>query len=222
MTPIEYFKLQAKNLYKDYKTKKPYIDEVDGNTYYEYEPKYFAIDEIIYDYNVDENDFNLMKAQHIIALMSGFDKWAELLKASEQELNQARNYLEKHDKNSYNSTGFVSTDLIDGRDRVFYQHNDGESDIEYHEELHGKERQNGIDECRKVGCGFEPNVVVECLHCGKQFPFGEVKVRKLKEEYINDPDDLTENLKEIICKYYPECNGNLLDLLPADALEGVE
>ena len=43
---VNYFKLQAKNLYRDYQTKQPYIDDVDGQTYYQYSPKYFDIDQL--------------------------------------------------------------------------------------------------------------------------------------------------------------------------------
>lgn len=56
MTQILYFKRQAKNLHKDYKDKAPYIDD------------------LLLDYRFDKNEFCLMKAQHIIALMSGFAK----------------------------------------------------------------------------------------------------------------------------------------------------
>jgi len=98
MTHIEYFKLQAKNLFRDYKTKKPYIDNTDGNTYYEYSPKYFDVDGILLDYDYDEDDFSLMKAQHIIALMAGFKGWAYLLKASPVELELAKLLFNNQDK----------------------------------------------------------------------------------------------------------------------------
>jgi len=39
-----------------------------------------------------------MKAQHIIALMSGFDKWADLVKASEAELDLAKLLFDNQDK----------------------------------------------------------------------------------------------------------------------------
>lgn len=90
MTHLEYFKLQAKNLFKDYKTKIPYFDEIISDYLYEYNPQYFDIDDIILSYNVDEDNFSLMKAQHIIALIAGFDKWSDLLKASETELELAK------------------------------------------------------------------------------------------------------------------------------------
>lgn len=68
MTYVESFKMQAKNLFKDGKTRTTYTD-VDGSMCYQYNGKHF---EDIYD----ENDFTLMKAQYIIACMAGFLKWA--------------------------------------------------------------------------------------------------------------------------------------------------
>lgn len=90
MTPVDYFKLQAKNLFKDYKTQTSYIDKVDGNSYYTYTPKYFDIDRIFLEYDWDEVNFTLMKAQHLFALMLGFEKWADILNASQSELELAK------------------------------------------------------------------------------------------------------------------------------------
>ena len=98
MAHIEYFRLQAKNLFRDYKTQTSYIDDVDGNSYYKYDPKYFDIDGIFLDYDWDEENFSLMKAQHLIALMIGFGKWADLLNASEIELELAKLLFDNQDK----------------------------------------------------------------------------------------------------------------------------
>ncbi len=98
MTYIEYFKLLAKNLSKDYKTKTPYIDDVDGNTYFNYNPKYFDIDRILVEYDWDETKFSLMNAQNIIAQIVGFKKWTDLLKASEVELELAKLLFDNQDK----------------------------------------------------------------------------------------------------------------------------
>jgi hypothetical protein len=98
MTHIEYFKLQAKRLFKDYKTQRPYLDEIINDYLYEYKPQYFDIDEIILSYDIDEENFSLMKAQHIIALMVGFKKWSDLLKAAELELELAKLLIDNSDK----------------------------------------------------------------------------------------------------------------------------
>ena len=98
MKNIDYFKLQAKNLFRDYKTKKPYVDDIDGETYYKYTPKYFDIDQIFLDYDWDEEKFSLMNAQHLIANMVGFRKWNDLIKASETELELAKLLFDNQDK----------------------------------------------------------------------------------------------------------------------------
>lgn len=105
MDHISFFKLQAKNLFKDFKTKTTVFDGVIKDYLNEYSPKFFDIDEIVCAWDIDEDNFSLMKAQHIIAQMVGFEKWADLLNASEAELelakllfdNQDRVYLEDWD-----------------------------------------------------------------------------------------------------------------------------
>jgi hypothetical protein len=92
MNKIDFFKLQAKNLHRDYKAGTP--------------TKHFPIDyrRILYDLYEQETDvkkFTLMKAQHLIALMIGFDKWADLLKTSEEELEKRRLWLEKTTKDAF-------------------------------------------------------------------------------------------------------------------------
>lgn len=90
MKPIDYFKLQAKKFHKDYKTQTSFFDTALSRHLYRYSPKYFDIDRLIIDDEVDENNFTLMKAQHIIAQWVGFSKWTEMLKASEIELELAK------------------------------------------------------------------------------------------------------------------------------------
>lgn len=96
MTHTEFFKLQAKNLFKDFQTKKKSQDASIGD--YEYDPKYFDIEGIILYFDIDEEDFSLMKAQHIIANMVGFTKWAELVKATEPELELAKLLFDNQDR----------------------------------------------------------------------------------------------------------------------------
>ncbi len=81
MTNVEFFKQQSKNFLKDYKTK-TYNSEED---FYEYNPRYFHdIETIIDAFNIDEDgSFTLMNAQHVVARLSGFYKWTELINASE-------------------------------------------------------------------------------------------------------------------------------------------
>lgn len=90
MNTIDYFKLQAKNLHKDFKTKTSIVDKTTTAFLYEYTPKYFDVQMIISDFDIDEENFSLMNAQHIIAKIANFEKWASLLKASPSELELAK------------------------------------------------------------------------------------------------------------------------------------
>jgi len=105
MTHVEYFKRQAKNLFKDYKAKTPYIDKLDGSTYYKYDGKYFDVTWILDDYRFiieecgwDEGNLSLMNIQHIFAYMIGFEKWADLVNASNVELELAKLRFDNQDK----------------------------------------------------------------------------------------------------------------------------
>lgn len=91
MNHVDFFKLQAKYLFRDYKTQ----TTVDG--LYTYSPKYFDIDEIFCAYHGffdadgwDEGNLTLMKIQHLFAYMLGFNKWANLANASDTELELAK------------------------------------------------------------------------------------------------------------------------------------
>jgi len=90
MKTIDYFKLQAKNLLKDFKTQKPYFDPSLDDYLFEYAPKFFDVDALVTDFDIDEDDFTLMNAQHIIAKLVGFEKWTEMLKASPPALELAK------------------------------------------------------------------------------------------------------------------------------------
>jgi len=94
---MAYFKLQAKNLFRDYKTKTPFT-EADGSVLYKYSPRFFDIDGIILDFDWDEDDFSLMKAQHTIAVLAGFLKWTDLAKASAVELELAMLLFDHQDR----------------------------------------------------------------------------------------------------------------------------
>lgn len=98
MDTIDYFKLQAKNLHRDFKTQAPIVDKTIGDFRYEYSPKYFQIYDIISDFDIDEKKFSLMNAQHVIANIAGFDKWGTLIKLTESELELAKLLFEHQDK----------------------------------------------------------------------------------------------------------------------------
>ncbi len=82
MTPIEYLKLQAKNLSKDFKTQTSSFDPKQRRNVYVYDPKFFKIELLINDFEINEEEFKLGNAQHLIAKLCGLDKWQDLSKAS--------------------------------------------------------------------------------------------------------------------------------------------
>lgn len=98
MSPVEYFKLQAKKLFKDYKTKSEKVDQDLGITYYSYSPTYYDIDRIFSEYDWDEKNFSLMKAQHLFAHMLGYRKWGKLINSSDAELELAKLLWENQHK----------------------------------------------------------------------------------------------------------------------------
>ena len=65
---------------------------------YEYSPKYFDVSSILFELEMDENDFSLMKAQHVIAYLSGFYNLHELIHASEEELELGKILLNLRDR----------------------------------------------------------------------------------------------------------------------------
>ena len=86
MDHIEYFKLQAKNLLKDFKTR--FFNEKEE--VYDYHPKNFDINGIFCDFDIpdykDDFTFTLMNAQHLIAQLAGFSNWGNLVNASSAKL----------------------------------------------------------------------------------------------------------------------------------------
>lgn len=89
-THLEYLKLQAENLFNDYKTKKPIFDNVINDYLYEYNPEFFDVDRIVLEFDLDEENFSLEDSQDVIAYLVGFEKWKDLLKASDAELKLAK------------------------------------------------------------------------------------------------------------------------------------
>ncbi|MBE6097553.1 MAG: hypothetical protein E7198_07115 [Schwartzia succinivorans] len=96
MDYIKFFKSEAKKFYKDFQTQ--YV--VENDDIYSYRPKFWKdIDDIIVSFDIDEDDFSLMKAQHIVAYLANFKSWNELLYANEYQLELGY-YLLKHRENN--------------------------------------------------------------------------------------------------------------------------
>jgi hypothetical protein len=96
MKLIDFFKLQSKNLFKDYKTQRP-ATEADPS-YFGYDPTFFDINGLFRDYDIDEEKFSLMRAQHLIAKLVGFRKWTDLINASATELELAKMLFDNQHK----------------------------------------------------------------------------------------------------------------------------
>lgn len=81
MANVEFFKQQAKNLLADYKTR---VFKESSGLYY-YNPCFFDdIDDIVFAFCIDENEpLSQTKAEYIIARLSGFNNWTELIKSSD-------------------------------------------------------------------------------------------------------------------------------------------
>ena len=101
MSHVDFFRKQAKNFLKDWRTQKKMEEE--GFSYYVYEWKYYHIGDL-FDYfelsNADREDKKLVRAQHYIAKMVGFKTWNDLIHAPEKELKLAA-YILRHIKSSY-------------------------------------------------------------------------------------------------------------------------
>ena len=248
MDHVEYFKLQSKNLLRDYKTR--FFDEKEE--FYDYHPKYFDISRILLDFGLPDHKedfkFTLMNAQHIIAQLAGFIKWNDLQSAKAYDLELAHllfdnahkvsveeweYYLantEAMNKRKFNSKekleifkqAFLSadkhrSDSIPYRFDLERKHSMPPSDLTEDErhnykdiyvELNEQEKLAAIKDHQEKGLGYDLEDTVECLHCGKRYHFKEVKAIRLKEEYRSEDD-----FDEIVCKNYPHCDGNILDLM---------
>lgn len=97
MNCIDFFKLQAKNLHRDFKTKMSLPVGQGYSRQYDYKPKYFDVELVIQDFKLDHEKLTLMKAQHAMARMTGFNKWTSLIRASESELKVAKILFENQD-----------------------------------------------------------------------------------------------------------------------------
>ncbi len=105
MTHIEYFKLQAKNLYKDWKNREQRLFVFDIRELFR-----------LYGVKADEQP-TLMKAQHLLAQALGRDKWSDLLHEPEERLAYTRTVLElekfENNKSDANSEKISETEGVD-------------------------------------------------------------------------------------------------------------
>lgn len=93
MKNIDYFKLCAKNLHRDYTAefgpKSP--EDCSGRSC----ARFFDIDAIAMEYDLNPDDeLTLMQAQHVIAKMVGMHSWADLINQSDSEIARLRQMLD--------------------------------------------------------------------------------------------------------------------------------
>lgn len=81
MDSIEYFKLQSRNLFKDYQSRS--FDE--NKNLYIFKPKFFDVNAIFSDFALpfqkEDFSFTLTNSQHTIAKIAGFSNWTDLKSA---------------------------------------------------------------------------------------------------------------------------------------------
>lgn len=87
---VGYFKLQAKNLFHDFK-----LDFMQDDSAYVCAPRFYDVNAVVTDFGIsDYADFTLMKAQHILAKIAGFASWDDLLKSSQERLAAGKDMLD--------------------------------------------------------------------------------------------------------------------------------
>ena len=205
MTNPEYFKMQAKNLFEVYKKKDK------------------------------DSTMTLMKAQHEVAVLAGFKKWTDLSKASDSELDIARNLLaDKLDdlRGEYleqicSDEGFVVEWLSDGRVAVFTEPDrdatiyDIEGAIKFVEELIRKEQSEKPSKEKNLG---NKNLTLKygeviCHVCDKIIDVKDAAV--IRCDYIECKDCLPTNTGNARC--YVSCllkDG--VSIIKSDAFAGLK
>lgn len=96
MTPIAFFKLQAKNLNSDIKTQ--FFNKEED--VFDYHPRFFDVNEIVIEFDLDEKDprfKTLGRAQWIIAIMLGLKSWDELIHSDPVSLELYKLMFEHQD-----------------------------------------------------------------------------------------------------------------------------
>lgn len=226
MQNIDYFKLQAKNLYKDYKTRKLSA----AGDIYEYSPKCYDITGIFLDYDIFDDDpkfeFSLMNAQHLIAKLVGFKSWNDLIKVSDTQLEIAKIKLGCFAFNNYDPSKIEDYEFwVSKAEEENHTRFDDEALLVLARYYILGEGQENIPvnvfadpesvQYEEVNIEDDPNtqpVMVECLHCGKRFLSNETKLIRPKGDTDSEPEE--------VCKYWPECDGQIWDLIPVEDMEG--
>lgn len=220
MSDLEFFKKQAKLLFKDWQTQIKKVED-DGFVNFEYHPKFYDVADLFFYYEFsdeDEQDIKLARAQHLIAQMVGFKKWNDLIAASEKELELAKILLKRFKNSSaiqdweetlvYSGVAEYGIDAVLEYAKQYYHLGDSEAIADLPVDkvmvLNGKSRDEELnkfdDEHNPAGI-LRTDSSVFCTCCRKAFDFTESKVIR----------DNEKNLTMVVCKNYPNCRGTYLD-----------
>ena len=110
MPHLEFFKKEAKNLFKDWQTQSITTGS-DGKISYHYDSKFYDVDSLFQFFEWDDKDRQeqiLARAQHLLAKIAGYKNWNELINSSETEQELAELML-RHCKNSEALIDWVQT-----------------------------------------------------------------------------------------------------------------
>lgn len=203
----DYFKSQSKKLFKDWETHTKRKDK-NGLIHFVYHANFFNIKSIFKLYAFDQKDeetFSLMKAQHLIAQMLGFDKWETLINASDKEQELAYIILKNcHDSKTLTFwwCTFNDCDLenftLDEQIQIAKNSFEGIEDTE----LFGETKNITLKEQAGIK-QLKMKTKVHCIHCDKEFFYDEAKV------CLN----IITRMKEVKCKYFPNCDGTIIDFM---------
>lgn len=208
---IEYFKNQSKKFYSDWEshTKRK---AKDGSIRFVYHSKYYDIKSFfkLFGFNTkDEENFTLMRAQHLLFQLLTFNNWEALINAEEEELKLAKEIL----KNCPNAKAISNCwDYYNYADLENYSRVTALKILEAlfseqeYVELTKEEQEKAIIEQTDNFKHFGKKSKVHCIHCECDFLFEESKVQF----------SIVMGMPAICCKYSPECSGTIIDFFNTD------
>ena len=220
MSHLDFFRKQAKNFLKDWRTQTKTV-ETDGFISYHYDWKFYDVGDIFFYYEFsdeDEQEITLARAQHLIAKMAGFKKWNDLIHATETEqtlaelllrrFKDARDVQDWEEVLAFSGVAQYGAEAVLDYARHYYELGDAKEIVNFPADkitvLQEKPRREALrqfdDEHNPAG-SLRTDSTVFCTHCKKSFDFKKSKV-------IQDND---RHLTMVVCKNYPSCHGTYLD-----------
>lgn len=220
MSHLDFFRKQAKNFLKDWRTQTKTV-ESDGFISYQYDWKFYDVGDLFFYYefdDADEQEITLARAQHLIAKMAGFKKWNDLIHATETEqtlaellLRRFRNASDVQDWEevlAFSDVAQYGAEAVLDYARHYYELGDAKKIVNFAADkitvLQGKPRSEALrqfdDEHNPAG-SLRTDSVVFCTCCKKSFDFRKSKVIQDNELHLT----------MVVCKNYPSCRGTYLD-----------